>query len=70
MINLKMREFTIAVTNFVNSSPLPTEFKRMSILEVLRQLEEKASQEIQEEIMKRDSEQKEVRSDAKSVSEN
>ena len=42
MSNLEIREFSQAITNFVEASPLPEEVKRMALQENLARQEQKA----------------------------
>lgn len=69
--NLKIREFTQAINNFVDSSGLPEEVKRMALQEVLTRQEQKARDALMAEIAARDAaestKQKEVKQDAESV---
>lgn len=38
MVNLEIREFSKKVVEIVNQSPLPIEVKRLSLIEVLQQV--------------------------------
>lgn len=71
MINLEIREFSQAITNFVDGSGLPEEVKRMALQEVLTRQEQKARDALMAEIADRDAveseKQKEVKQDAESV---
>ena len=67
MNNLKIREFSQAITNFVDSSDLPEEVKRMAIQEILIKQEQKARDALLAEIAARDAEEQEVKQDAESV---
>ncbi len=71
MRNLEIREFSQAITNFVEASPLPEEVKRMALQEVLTRQEQKARDALMAEIAARDAaestKQKEVKQDAESV---
>ena len=70
MSNLEKREFSQAITNFVDSSGLPEEVKRMALQEVLTRQEQKARDALLAEIANRDAaeaKQKEVEQDAESV---
>ena len=70
MSNLEIREFSQAITNFVDSSGLPEEVKRMALQEVLTRQEQKARDALLAEIANRDdaeAKQKEVEQDAESV---
>lgn len=68
MSNLEIKEFSQAITNFVDGSPLPEEVKRLALQEVLARQEQKAKEALLAEIADRDAaEQKEVKQDAESV---
>lgn len=68
MNNLKIREFSQAITNFVDGSDLPEEVKRMAIQEILIKQEQKARDALLAEIAARDAaEKEEVKDDAESV---
>ena len=70
MSNLEIKEFSQAITNFVESSGLPEEVKRMALQEVLTRQEQKARDALLAEIADRDAaeaKQKEVKQDAESV---
>ncbi len=70
MSNLEIREFSQAITNFVDSSGLPEEVKRMALQEVLTRQEQKAREALMAEIADRDAaevKQKEVKQNAESV---
>ena len=70
MSNLEIREFSQAIINFVDSSGLPEEVKRMALQEVLTRQEQKARDALLAEIADRDAaeaKQKEVEQDAESV---
>lgn len=70
MSNLEIREFSQAITNFVDSSGLPEEVKRMALQEVLTRQEQKVRDALLAEIANRDAaeaKQKEVEQDAESV---
>lgn len=67
MSNLEIREFSQAITNFVDSSGLPEEVKRMALQEVLRRQEQKARDALLAEIADRDAAEQEVKQDAESV---
>ena len=70
MNNLKIREFSQAITNFVDGSGLPEEVKRMALQEILLKQEQKAKDALLAEIAARDAEEaekEEVKDDAKSV---
>ena len=68
MSNLEIKEFTQAITNFVEGSELPEEVKRMALQELLTRQEQKARDALLAEIKARDAaEQEEVKQDAESV---
>jgi hypothetical protein len=68
MSNLEIREFSQAIINFVDSSGLPEEVKRMALQEILLKQEQKAKDALLDEIATRDAaEKEEVRDDAESV---
>lgn len=67
MSNLEIKEFSQAVTNFVDSSGLPEEVKRMALQEVLTRQEAKAREALLAEIADRDAAEQEVKQDAESV---
>lgn len=70
MSNLEIREFSQAITNFVDNSGLPEEVKRMALQEVLTRQEQKAREALLAEIEARDvteAKQEEVKQDAESV---
>ena len=59
MENLKIREFSQAIINFVNDSPLPIEVKRLTLVEILHQIDSAANSILQREIAERDRMQQE-----------
>ena len=67
MSNLEIREFSQAITNFVDSSGLPEEVKRMALQEGLTRQEQKARDALLAEIADRDAAEQEVKQDAESV---
>ena len=69
MSNLEIREFSQAITNFVDSSGLPEEVKRMALQEVLIRQEQKARDALLAEIADaaEAATQEEVKQDAESV---
>ena len=71
MSNLEIKEFSQAITNFVEASPLPEEVKRMALQENVGGEEQKASGALLGEIADRDAgeaaTQEEVKQDAESV---
>lgn len=54
MDNLEIREFSQAITNFINKSPLPLEVKRLCINDIAAQLLQASNTQIETEILKRD----------------
>ena len=46
MSNLEIREFSQAITNFVDSSGLPEEVKRMALQDILIKQERRAEEEL------------------------
>lgn len=52
--NLEIREFSQAITNFVDSSGLPEEVKRMALQDILIKQERRAEEELLMEIAVRD----------------
>lgn len=70
MSNLCIREFSMAITNYINSSNVPLEVKRLVVADILHQLDTATAAALQEEISRRNAsekEQKEVKQDAESV---
>ena len=67
MSNLEIKEFSQAINNFVDSSGLPEEVKRMALREVLTRQEQKARDALLAEIADRDAAEQEVKQDAESV---
>ena len=58
MSNLEIKEFSQAIANFVEASPLPEEVKRMALQENLAEIADRDAAEAK---------QKEVEQDAESV---
>lgn len=56
MNSLSIREFQQAIINFTNGSELPAEVKRLVFLEILSQINEETTKEIQRELSKRNEE--------------
>lgn len=54
MSNLEIKEFSQAITNFVEASPLPEEVKRMALQDILIKQERRAEEELLMEIAVRD----------------
>lgn len=54
MQNLEIREFSQAIINHTNASPLPVEVKRLALTDILHQLDEVAEDAIRSEIAERD----------------
>ena len=67
MSNLEIREFSQAITKFVDESSLPEEVKRLSLQEVLTRQEQRTRDALLAEIEARDAEEQEVKQDAESV---
>ena len=70
MSNLEFKEFSQAIANFVEASPLPEEVKRMALQENLARQEQKARDALMAEIAARDATEvakQEVKQDAESV---
>lgn len=71
MSNLEIKEFSQAITNFVDASPLPEEVKRMALQENLARQEQKARDALLAEIADRDAaesaKREEVKQDAESI---
>lgn len=59
MSNLEIREFSQAIINFINSSSLPVEVKRLALADILHQLDSAANTAIHGEIVERDRKEKE-----------
>ncbi len=58
MGNLEIREFSQAIINFVNGSPLPVEVKRLALSDIMHQLDSAANTAIHGEIVERDRKEK------------
>lgn len=54
MSNLEIREFSQAIINFTNGSPIPVEVKRLVLSDILHQLESATNAVLQSEIADRD----------------
>ena len=68
MRNLEIREFSQAITNFVEKSDLPEEVKRMALQEILLKQEQKAKDALLGVIARRDAAEKdELKDDAEGV---
>lgn len=70
MSNLEIKEFSQAIANFVEASPLAEEVKRMALQENLARQEQKARDALMAEIAARDAAEvakQEVKQDAESV---
>jgi len=65
MTNLEIRVFSESIRNYVNTSELPSEVKKMVLSDVLRETIQKAESELAAEIRERDL--KEVEENAESV---
>ena len=53
MVNLKVREFSQAIINFINQSPLPIEVKRLCMSDIATQLQHTADEQIKAELLER-----------------
>lgn len=60
MSNLEIREFSQAIINFVNSSTIPMEVKRIALKDILTQVEEEANKVLTEELKAREAAQREA----------
>ena len=60
MSNLEIREFSQAIINFVNSSTIPMEVKRIALNDILAQVEEEANKVLTEELKAREEAQREA----------
>lgn len=49
MNNLEIRQFSIAITNFINQNQLPMEVKRLVLKDILNQVETETNKMITEE---------------------
>lgn len=67
MSNLEIKEFSQAITKFVDESSLPEEVKRLALREVLTRQEQRTRDALLAEIKARDAEEQEVKQDAESV---
>lgn len=59
MQNLEIREFTQAIINFTNQSPLPIEVKRLALRSVMMQLDAAADSAVKAELLERDRKEQE-----------
>lgn len=57
MGNLEIREFSQAIINFVNQSPLPIEVKRLALSDILSQIEPLADNAVKAELATRTAEE-------------
>lgn len=57
-MNLKVREFQIAIRTFIQENDLPTEVKRVALKEIMVEVEEEANRKVREEADKRALKQK------------
>lgn len=55
-MNLKIREFKITLENYIKSSDLPPEVKRMALKEIYQNASEEADSAVREELTERNSE--------------
>lgn len=60
MSNLEIREFSQAIINFVNQSTLPIEVKRLSLKDIMAQIETETNKVLTEEIRYREEAQREA----------
>ena len=60
MGNLEIREFSQAIINFVNSSALPVEVKRLALKDIMAQIETETNKVLTEEIRYREEAQREA----------
>ena len=60
MSNLEIREFSQAIINFVNSSALPVEVKRLALKDIMAQIETETNKVLTEEIRYREEAQREA----------
>lgn len=67
MSNLEIKEFSQAITKFVDESSLPEEVKRLALQEVLTRQEQRTRDALLAEIEARDAEEQEVKQYAESV---
>jgi hypothetical protein len=67
MTSLEVREFKQAIVDYVQKSPLPDEVKRMVLVEVAREQEERTLLTLKKEIEERDMAEKGDDADAESV---
>ena len=58
-MNTALRNFQINMVNLINSTPLPTEAKRLVVCEVLHKLEIQAEKEIMLEAQQREEKESE-----------
>ena len=58
-MDLEIREFSQAIVNFINKSPLPAEIKRLALRDICTKLEAAADGEIQRQIAERERAEKE-----------
>lgn len=65
MNSIDVREFSQAIRNFIKSSPVPAEVKRLALAEILRETEEVARRELIAQVEERD--RKEGEQDAEGV---
>lgn len=63
MKNLEIREFKISIENYVNTTGLPTEVKRMVLKEIYDRVSAEADKSIIAEISERDEKEREEKSE-------
>lgn len=66
-MNLKIREFKLSMENYINSSDLPWEIKKMVLKELYNNATEQSDKAVLEEIKERDSENQEDIGNAESA---
>lgn len=49
-MDLEIRQFTNAIINFINQSPLPMEVKRLALKDILAQVEDETNKLLQEQL--------------------
>lgn len=53
-MDLEIRQFTNTIINFINKSPLPMEVKRLSLKDILAQVEDETNKLLQEQLKARE----------------
>lgn len=67
MTSLEIREFKQTISNYVKENPLPDEVKKMVLVEVLRDQEERTLLTLKKEIEERDMAEKGDGANAESI---